>query len=145
MKIVICSSGNFYKELFPIKEELEKMGHEVVVPRTAHTMKETGNFNIADYKTWYDNPSHFSKKTDYMNWHLEEIKKGDVVLVVNLEKNGVGGYIGGNVLLEIFYAWLDKKPIYILNDVPKELPLYEEVFGMNPVILDGDLSKIRPN
>jgi len=143
VKITICSSASFYKELFPIKEKLEGLGHEVLLPTAAEEMRASGNFRIEDIKTWLANPQDFDKKTAYMKGHLEKIDRGAVVLVVNLKKNGVEGYVGGNGLLEMFYGWIKKKPIYILHPVTQELPLYEEVLGMSPVIIDGDLSKIK--
>lgn len=143
MTITICSSAAFYKDLFPIMEELEKRGYTVFIPSTAYRMKESGNYDDLHYKTWYDNPDDFSRKTFLMQEHLGCIDKSDAILVVNHEKKGVPGYIGGNVLLEMFYAWIHKKPIYVLNRVGKELPLYEEVLGMTPVFLGGDLSKLQ--
>jgi len=142
MKITLCSSASFYKELFSIKAELEELGFKVLVPISAKEMQVTGNFDVRRIKTWHDNPSDFHKKTAYMEGHLKEIDNGDAILVVNLEKGKIAGYIGGNALLEMFYAWLKQKPIYILHPVSKVLPLYEEVMGMNPIFLNGDLSKI---
>ena len=72
-----------------------------------------------------------------------KVIKGDVILVLNLEKNNISGYVGGNVLLEMFYGWINKKAIFLLNPVEKELPLYEEIMGMTPIILNGDLSQIK--
>lgn len=62
---------------------------------------------------------------------------------MNNEKNGVLGYIGGNVLMEMTIAFHFKKPIFIVNDISEDLPLKEEVYGMQPVFLNGDLSKIK--
>lgn len=143
MKITICSSAAFYKDIFPTKEKLEKLGFDVLIPLTAEKMKKNENFEVSEYKTWYDNPDDFNKKTFLMKSHLSEIEKGDVILVLNLKKNNISGYVGGNVLLEMFYGWINKKVIFLLNPVEKELPLYEEVMGMTPIILNGDLSQIR--
>lgn len=143
MKITICSSASFYKELFPIKEKLEGLGHEVLMPMAAEEMRESGNFRVEGVKTWLANPRDFDKKADYIKRHLEKIDEGDTVLVVNLKKNGVKGYIGGNVLLEMFYGWIKEKPLYLLHPVSQGLSVYEEVLGMSPVIINGDLSKIK--
>lgn len=143
MKITLCSSAAFYKELLEIREELEKLGFDTLVPLSAEEMKAVGDFTTGRIKTWYKNPADFHKKTAYVEAHLKKIDQGDVILVINLEKNGITGYIGGNVLLEIFYAWLQKKPVYIMNSVNHDLPCYEEVMGMNPIFIDGDLSKIK--
>jgi hypothetical protein len=70
--------------------------------------------------------------------------KGDAVLIINDEKHGVPGYIGSNVLLEMGLAFYLKKPIYILNPVQKDAANYEEVVGMRSIIVDGDLTKIKP-
>ncbi len=143
MKIVICSSASFYKEILPIQAALQALGHEVVIPITAEQMQNIGNFRAEDYKTWFNDPGDFHKKTALMKRHLDEVERGDAVLVVNLEKKGMPGYIGGNVLLEMFHGWTHKKPLYILHPVSPELPLYEEVMGMSPLFLNGDLTVVR--
>lgn len=83
------------------------------------------------------------KKTKLMSDHFEEIAKGDAILVVNNEKHGKHNYIGGNVLMEMTIAFYLKKPILILNDLPSESAYMEELIGMNPVILHGDITTIE--
>ena len=56
------------------------------------------------------------------------------------EKHGVQNYIGGNVLMEMSLAFWLKKPIYILNELPEESAFEEEIKGMEPVLLHGDVS-----
>lgn len=141
--VVLCSSAAFYEHTNQMAEELEKLGFEAVVPHNARQMKEAGNYNVEAVKTWYDNPEDFAKKTDFMRWHFDEVAKGDIVLVVNDEKNGVPGYIGSNVLLEMGIGFYLGKPIYILNPVSKEAANYEEVVGMGSIVIDGDLTKIE--
>jgi hypothetical protein len=63
--------------------------------------------------------------------------------VLNYEKHGVANYIGGNVLIEMGVAFYLGKTIFILNDVPKESSFYEELVGMNPVVLNGTLRDIK--
>lgn len=75
--------------------------------------------------------------------HFDEIKKGDAILVVNPTKLAVKNYIGGNTLMEMGFAYYLKKPIYILNDIPKNMIYTEEIQGMRPIILRGDLRKIK--
>ena len=71
-----------------------------------------------------------------------EVKDGDAVLVLNYEKKGVPGYIGGNTLIEAAGGFHYKKPIYILNPISNDLSFKEEILGMRPVFLNGDLNKI---
>lgn len=79
---------------------------------------------------------------DAIREHWDVIKKSDNVLILNYEKHDIPGYIGGNSFLEMGFAYIQKKPIYLLNPIPK-MPYYEtEIIAMKPTILSGDLSKI---
>jgi len=142
MIITLCSSASFYRELLDVQKRLQDLGHEVLIPLTAEKMRASGNFDEMQYKTWYANPDDFDQKTLLMKAHLKEVERGDAVLVINLEKKGMTGYVGGNVLLEMFHGWTHEKPLYLLNPVSIDLPLYEEVMGMGPVCLNSDLSQI---
>ncbi|MFH1769217.1 MAG: hypothetical protein ABH833_00945 [Parcubacteria group bacterium] len=141
--ITICSSASFYKEAMEYKKKLEAMGFKVLVPVTALRMHRAGNYDVSKHKHWYKDPKMYYQKTAKMKEHLRQVEKGDITFVINLTKKGISGYIGGNVLLEIFYAWMKKKPIYILNKVSDKCGLKEEVLGMNPIFIDGDLKLIR--
>ena len=141
--IVLCSSAVFFEELFDYKEKLENLGFDVEMPISAERMKEAGDFDVSKIKTWFDNVDDMHKKTWLMKHHLEKVKNGDIVLDINLPQKGFEGYIGGNVFLELFYGWMNDKPLYILNPISKEQEIYEEVMGMNPVFLNGDLTKIE--
>ncbi len=69
--------------------------------------------------------------------------EADAILVTNFEKNGLPGYIGGNVLMEMVLAFHYKKPIFIYNNISDDLNFKEEVYALNPIFLDHDLSIIR--
>lgn len=68
--------------------------------------------------------------------------EADAILVLNYEKHGVQNYIGGNVLMEMALAFYLKKPIYILNEIPEQSNFLEEIIGLNPIVLRGDLKKL---
>lgn len=72
-----------------------------------------------------------------MRGHFDEVARGDAVLVLNYEKHGVQNYIGGNVLMEMALAFYLKKPIFIINEVPKESAFLEEIIGLGPIVLHG--------
>jgi hypothetical protein len=136
-KITICSSVNFYRQAIDIQEELGKLGYEVIVPATAERMKESGDFEVSHYKTWFGDADDYHKKTALMRGHFAEVKKGDAILVLNYEKHGIDNYIGGNVLMEMAIAFYLNKPIFVINEVPGESPFLEEIIGLNPVVLHG--------
>lgn len=140
--ITICSSANFYKQAVEIQKELEIKGYMVIIPATARKMKETGDFNVDNYKTWYGDAKDYHKKTALMEGHFKEVEKADAILVLNFEKNGKPNYIGGNVLMEMAIAFYLKKKIYIYNEIPEESAFLEEILGMNPVVLHGSIDQL---
>lgn len=91
---------------------------------------------MKDYKFWYNNPKLYSIKTKLIKDHFKKIEKSEAILIVNLEKNGQKGYIGGNVLIEMAIAFYLKKKIYVLNEVDNKNPFYEEILAMKPVFLN---------
>jgi hypothetical protein len=141
--IVICSSGSFYEHVNQIADELEAMGYSVEVPTTAERMKVSGDYDIYKIKKWMDDPKHFKTKQGLAMEHFEKVAKGDAILIVNDDKPNKPNYIGPNGTMEWGLAYYLKKPVYILNGVPKDSNFYEEVYGMSTAVLDGDLAKIR--
>ncbi len=140
--ITICSSGSFYERVLGVRKQLEQLGFKVLVPSTAEKMERDGDFNVDNYKTWFKNPADYKIKTKLMEQHFKKITAGDAILVLNYEKQGVPGYIGGNVLMEMTVAFLNKKPIYILNPIASDSNIKEEILGLQPKFLNGDLNKI---
>lgn len=141
--VTICSSVTFYKEVLNIARELRSLGFRTVVPITAKRMERSRNFDEKFHKSWHRNPSDYKIKKKLMQGHFKEIERGDVVLAVNLRKNNIDGYIGGNVLMELALAMYLRKPIYVLHAIEENAPFTEEIMGMYPVFLNGDLSKIK--
>lgn len=79
---------------------------------------------------------------DAMREHWSVIQHSDAVLVLNYDKHGIAGYIGGNSFLEMGFAYMLHKPLYLLNPIPK-MPYYEtEIIAMKPVVINGDLSQL---
>lgn len=79
---------------------------------------------------------------DYLREHYQHILQSDAVLIVNLEKHGIQNYIGGNVLIEMGQAFVNDKKIFFLNAMPEKLPYLDEIEAMDPVCLEGDLTRI---
>lgn len=154
MKITICGSIGFYKEMEDVRDALQEMGHEVKIPELAleapekfggdkkvyfgKYIEENGGIDAfpAGHEIW-------DLKEGAINDHFEKIDWADAVLIVNEEKRGVPGYVGGNTLIEIGVAFYGGKRIYIMHEVSPQLSYKQEILGMKPVMLRGDLSVIR--
>ena len=141
--ITLCSSADFYKELLEVAEELKKRGFKVKVPFTALKMKKDNDFDRSKYKTWDKDPKAWPRKTFLMRAHFKKVEQADSILMINNLKNGQEGYIGGNGLMEMSLAFYLKKKIYLWRPPSKNSPLYEEIMGMNPIMINQDLRKIK--
>ncbi|MCK4454236.1 hypothetical protein KAU51_02720 [Candidatus Parcubacteria bacterium] len=144
MKITICSSAFFTKECYEIKKRLEQENHLVFI--WSQGVEVNGNVvSMKDYHTMRKN--NFTEdllkiKKSLIDEHIERIKNSDAVLVLNFDKNSIKNYIGGNTFLEMGFAYVLGKKIFLLNPIP-DINYKEEIEAMRPVILDSDLSKIR--
>ncbi len=153
MKITVCGSTAFYPQIEEIKSQLEDLGHEVVIPLLPKEVPPDMTGGRKAYFGQYieDNGGIDAFSQDHSIWdikedairsHFEKIDWGEVILVVNHNKRGIEGYIGGNTLIEIGMAFYTGKKIYILNPISSELSYKQEIYGMRPIILSGDLLKI---
>ncbi|MEI7891381.1 MAG: hypothetical protein WCI36_05450 [bacterium] len=146
MKITICGSIAFFDEMLKAKKELEDMGHEVDLPPTEIKNGEGKMIPVAEYYRIRksENPDAWvwDAKKVAMLTHFKKEEWADVILVLNIEKNGVAGYVGANTLIEMGLALFLDKPIYLLNDIP-EISSKEEIVGMQPIVINGDLTKIK--
>ena len=140
--ITVCASCHFYRKVNEVKDALEPLGFEVLVPKLALEMKVTGDYEVDHYKTWFADPNDYPKKAALIHAHFDEVDKADAILVVNEEKKGVKNYIGGNVLMEMALAFHARKPIFILNEIPEGTATEEEVRGMLPTLLHGKVEDL---
>ena len=138
MKITICGSVTFAKEELLLKSDLEKLGHEVLVTDDLEKFAENPNIKLN-----YEEELRLTKKTDIIKKFFNKIESSDTILVANYKKNGITGYLGTNVLMEIGVAYYLNKNIYLLYSVGKDQNCSLEIESMEPTILNGDLSKIK--
>ena len=136
MKIFIISSTSFYNKIPPIKEYLENMGHEIILPNTYDCPNR-------EKEAWEKgHKAHVELERELFKMSEDRIKKVDAVLCVNYKKHDIENYIGGATFIEIYEAFRNNKKIYLYHDVPKGM-LYDEIAGFDPIILNEDLSLIK--
>jgi len=141
MKITICGSSSFRQQMINYKEKLEGMGHEVIVhPHYIEFVKD-GRRDILDRMEAGEH-AEVKKENDYIRWYHNAIKESDAVLILNFEKNGIKNYIGGNTLMEIGFAHVNNKKVFLLNDIPEGLSYVDEIKAMVDIVLNEDLNKI---
>lgn len=137
MKIIICGSITAAEEILKIKKQLEEGGHEVEIPEGVKNIELRGRTEIS-----VDEKAKDKIKHDLIRSYFEKMKNYDVVLVVNPEKRGVAGHVGGNTLIEMAFGHVLGKKLYVLNSLP-ELSYTSEILAMQPIVINGDLNKIQ--
>lgn len=143
MKIAIICSIDFASEVRQIKNLLESKGHIVSVPYSIEKilkdqmtlqqvadMRKTGTF------------SDYAKSKNLIRWNWDRMKGSDVVLVINLDKNDIKNYIGGNTFLEMGFAHIANMKIFLWNDIP-EMIYTDEIKVINPIVLNQNIDKIQ--
>ena len=135
MKITICGTLKFMDKMREIQKNLESLGHTVLMP------------------IWLDNVDYWSKDNTsrvkakrslkLIDEHMDKVKQSEAILVVNVTKGDIKNYIGANTFIEIGFAHYLGKKIYILNPLPDQPYIKDELEAINPFVLNNDLTKIR--
>lgn len=138
MRIFLVGSMNFYPKLIEIQSELVKRGLEVEIPISAKMMIETGSFDPNDFKGKYTN----HEKSNFFRDNMMRMKDCDAILVINEEKNGISGYVGTSVLMEIGIAFYLNKKIFLWNPLPSDATYKPEIDAFGAIVINQDLSNI---
>jgi hypothetical protein len=142
LNLAICASASFYKEVIAFSYELEKLNINVILPMTAAKMKSQQRENDEAKTDWATADIGYHGKSVLIRQHFDEIAKADAILVMNYEKHCKVNYIGPNVLMEMAVSFYLNKPIYVLNGIPEDSTLIDEILGLEPIFLNGDITKL---
>ena len=147
MKITLCGSIAFIKEMESVSKQLEALGYEVKFPPMRFTDGNGKAWEAEDYYKFkktkpFNDPEFLQSHHLRIRSHFEKIEWANAILVTNYEKNNIANYIGPNTLMEMGLAFYLKKPIYLLNPIP-DCPWKEEILGVEPVVINGDLGFIK--
>ena len=114
-KIIIAGSSTFYKEALEIKKKLENK-----------------NYNVIDYPKKINDDIELEYKETYESFY-NNLSKTDDLLLLNLDKKGIEGYIGyesfaelSNLVVKKIQVNNDHK-IYIYKMPSKEVGCYDEI------------------
>ena len=130
MKITIISDLQFTTDILRIKEKLTSKGHEVNIPE-----------KTADHIGGVEDKEERLRK-DVIKEHYKKIQEADAILVINKTKNGIPHHIGGNSLIQMAFAHINDKKIYILHPIP-HVAYKDEIEAMKPICIEGDINKIE--
>lgn len=126
----------FHKEMEEMRKQLLSRGFTVLVPADLDHIE-----NNESYMTNDEDKISTKIEFDFIREHFKKIEQADAILILNYEKKGIPGYIGGNTFMEMGYAFgLDKK-VYLLYPIP-EMDYKTEMYAIQPIVLDGNVDNI---
>jgi len=134
-KIMIGGSMTYAKQMKEAKEALKNMGYEVYVPLdTEHCIEDPSK--KVDVQ--------FMKELGVGRGDAELVAKSDAFIILNYPKHGIEGYIGPGAYRDLSVAWWLKKKVFFLFPYDENQNNHKyEMLGFEPVILDGDIRKIK--
>lgn len=144
MKIVICGSITSVDKIKEISESLVLSGHQTEIPFSCQKIID-GELTIEEFNKEREESGGGSKRKiadDVIKRYYQLIKDSDAVLVVNVEKNNITHYIGGNTFLEMGFAHVLGKKIFLLNPVP-DMAYTDEIIAMQPKVINENLAMIK--
>lgn len=141
MKITLCGSVKFADKFVEVYKRLEEMGHKPMIHEKMFGIADGTATAIIDGIE--KDHGKLKRQEGFIKWWHDCIENGDAILVINYDKNGIKNYIGGNTLMEMGFAHVNNKKVFLLNPVPEEVSYSDEIKAMVDVILDGDLTKIE--
>ncbi len=141
MRITILGSSKFVKQMVEYRDKLIALGHTVNL-HEHYVAQAKGAMDDLVQRMGREH-AKVKREYDYHRYHYDEIvHKGDGVLVLNFDKNGIKNYIGGNTLMELGFAYVHDKKIFLLNPIP-QMAYTDEIESVDPVVINGDLTLVR--
>lgn len=114
-------------------EQLQNWGYEVIIPNPRE--------GEVAYDT-LDDKTRAELKDGLIREHLHHINKSDAIFVFNEDKNSIEGYVGGNTLMEMAFAFSQGIEIFLLKE-PTGVSYLDELLGMKPIILKESVRSIH--
>jgi hypothetical protein len=141
MKVYILGSNAFMHKMVEVTDKLIGMGIDAHIADHYRELV-AGTSKVQNLLTNNENVE-LKRSMNTFKLHYDNILKHDAILVINDTKHGIDNYIGGNVLVEMGQAYVHDKKIFFLNGLPAGLAYLDEILAMDPICLEGNLTKLK--
>ena len=137
MKIGIIGSMQFTDKMIETQAKLKELGHDAFLSDLHKAMIGKTSAEIEKIKL----RQKYTEDAIRKFWRM--MQGADAVLALNYDKNGIKNYVGGNTLMEIGFAHVLNQKIFLLHPIPEMQYCKTEIEAVKPIILHGDLTKIK--
>lgn len=128
-KITICGSMSFFPHMEKLQKALEEKGFIVFTPSPEGTGMDYAQLSTQE---------QVDMKKYFIDTHIAKIRESDAILLANYDKDEKKNYIGANTFLEMAFAYILEKKIFLLQDIPDQSNTVE-IAGFHPIVLGGNL------
>ncbi|OGM27097.1 hypothetical protein A2962_03270 [Candidatus Woesebacteria bacterium RIFCSPLOWO2_01_FULL_39_61] len=136
-KIAICGSMFFYNKMVSLRAQLEALGFAVDIPTSFEEM------GLIKYDRYTQEEGRKLKlEHNLIEGYYKKICASEGILVANYKKKGIEGYVGGNTLLEIGFAYVNRRDIFMVNTTP-DIQYKAEIEAMKPIVVGEEIKKIK--
>ena len=136
MKIGVAGSMQKTEQMIAVRDDLISLGHDAFVTSLAAPFIGKSDQEKEELKLYH------KKKRDAIREFWRLMQGANALIVVNVKKDGIENYIGGNAFLEMGFAHVLEQKIFLMNPVPENRYYRTEIEAMNPTIINGDLTKV---
>ncbi len=140
MKITVCGSITFAERMVEVYNRLKELGHEPLMHEHMFRLADGTAPQLEDSRNRVES-SEIKKKYDFIRAWYSMIVDSDAVLVCNFDKKGIRNYVGGNSLMEMGFAHVNNKKVFLLNPIP-DVPYSDEIKAMVDKVINGNLRSI---
>jgi len=130
--LTVCGSIAFIDAMEELSSDIEKIGYAVELPQREERPIDWGSSDLCKLAIL---------KRRFVDDHLKKIRRSDVVLLANYEKNGIPGYVGPNTLMEAAFGYALGIPVVLLFN-PASQPCSVELAGVVSLTLEGDVGRL---
>jgi hypothetical protein len=130
--VVVSGSMRAADAMEHVGRALRELGCAATLPRPTPAGVEVAHL---------DDASRRALKRAFIEEHLAAIRTADLVLIVNVDLDGVVGYVGASALVEAAFAFALGRPLALLHPLGPQ-PAGEELLALGPEVLDGCLERV---
>jgi len=130
--IALCGSMSALAQMERIADELRSAGFHTTTPEPDEEAFDWGSLPYGQA---------IELKRRFIYSYFDTIRASDAVLIVNIKKHGIEGYVGANALMEAACGAVLGKPVFYLHPLGEQ-SCRLEALAVSAGILDGDPGRI---
>lgn len=130
MKVLVHASLDLKEDMVIAKKYIEEKTNAIVILPELTRYQDIRDVD-GDDETFTKIKNRLTKD------NFRNVEICDFLLILNNTHRGVENYIGGNSFMEMVVAFYLKKPIFLLNPIPENMPYTEEIKSLYPIVINN--------